>query len=71
MPKRKPKTKSQRKEAMGEVMSEFKRGKLHSGSPRGPKVKTRAQAIAIGMNESGQSDQPRAARKKGRARSEP
>ena len=37
-------------------MKEFKKGKLHSGSKHGPKVKSRAQAIAIGMNESGKSN---------------
>src|SRR5262245_61486125 len=29
------------------VMGEYKRGTLHSGSERGPKVKSRKQAIAI------------------------
>ena len=33
------------------VMGEFKRGTLHSGSKKGPKVKSRKQAIAIGMSE--------------------
>jgi len=33
------------------VMGEFKRGKLHSGSKSGPKVKSRKQAIAIAMSE--------------------
>ena len=32
------------------VMGEYKRGTLHSGSPRGPKVKSRKQAVAIAMN---------------------
>ena len=36
---------------MGIVMSEFKHGKLHSSSKKGPKVKSRAQAIAIGLSE--------------------
>jgi len=36
------------------VMSEFKSGKLHSGSKSGPKVKDRKQAVAIAMSESGQ-----------------
>ena len=35
------------------VMSEFKLGTLHSGSKRGPKVKSRKQAIAIAMSEAG------------------
>jgi hypothetical protein len=33
------------------VMHEFKHGKLHSGSKKGPKVKKRKQAIAIAMSE--------------------
>lgn len=47
-----PKTK------MAKVMHEFKSGKLHGGvDPKGPKkapvVKSRAQAIAIGLSMSG------------------
>lgn len=34
-----------------EVMSKFKRGKLHSGSKTGKKVTNRKQAIAIMMSE--------------------
>jgi hypothetical protein len=34
-----------------ETMHEFKRGKLHSGSKNGPKVKKRTQAIAIALNQ--------------------
>jgi hypothetical protein len=37
------------------VMHEFKHGKLHSGSKKGPKVKDRKQAIAIAMSEAGKS----------------
>jgi hypothetical protein len=36
---------------MEKTMSEFKHGTLHSGSKKGPKVKSRKQAIAIGMNQ--------------------
>lgn len=36
---------------METVMHEFKRGTLHSGSKKGPKVTSRKQAIAIGMSE--------------------
>jgi hypothetical protein len=32
------------------VMSEFKRGKLRSGSKKGPRVKDRKQAVAIALN---------------------
>jgi hypothetical protein len=37
-------------------MRKFKQGKLHSGSPKGPIVKDRKQAIAIALNESGMSN---------------
>lgn len=37
------------------VMSEFKRGELHSHSKKGPLVKSRKQAIAIALSEAGMS----------------
>jgi len=43
------------KDKVEKVMHEFKRGKLHSGSKTGPKVKSRKQAIAIAMSEAGKS----------------
>ena len=43
------------------TMDEFKAGKLHSGSKKGPLVTSRAQAIAIGLSE-----QKRAKAKKGK-----
>src|SRR3974390_3778492 len=39
------------KSKIHKIMGEYKRGKLHSGSKRGPKVKSRKQAIAIAMSE--------------------
>ena len=33
------------------TLHEFKRGKLHSGSKKGPLVKDRSQALAIGLSE--------------------
>ncbi len=36
---------------VGKVMHEFKHGTLRSGSKKGPKVKSRKQAIAIGLSE--------------------
>ena len=33
------------------VMHEWKEGKLHSGSKKGPKLKGRKQAIAIALSE--------------------
>jgi hypothetical protein len=36
-------------------MREYSKGKLHSGSKKGPVVKSRRQAVAIAMSESGMS----------------
>ena len=36
-------------------MHKFKHGELHSGSPSGPIVKNRKQAIAISLKEAGMS----------------
>jgi len=36
---------------VAKVMREYKAHKLRSGSKHGPEVKSRAQAIAIGLNE--------------------
>lgn len=44
--------KRHKSEKVGEVMDEFKAGKLHSGSRKGPKVTNRRQAMAIALNES-------------------
>lgn len=41
------------KDKVHKVMTEFKGGKLHSGSKKGPKVKSRRQAIAIALSEAG------------------
>ena len=46
------KTKAQKK--VSKVMKEFGAGKLHSGK-KGPVVKSRKQAIAIGLSEAGLS----------------
>jgi Family of unknown function (DUF6496) len=35
------------------TLAEFKRGTLHSGSDKGPKVTDRKQAIAIAMKQAG------------------
>jgi len=40
---------------VGKVMREFGQGKLHSGSKKGPVVKSRKQAIAIALSEAGKS----------------
>lgn len=36
---------------IGKVMGEYKSGKLHSGSKKGPEVTNPKQAIAIAMSE--------------------
>jgi hypothetical protein len=54
MPRKKPKTKAGKKRKMHKVMGEYRRGTLRSSSGR--KVTSRKQAIAIGLNVSGQSN---------------
>lgn len=39
------------KSKVGKVLGEFKAGKLHSGSKKGPLVKSKDQALAIGLSE--------------------
>lgn len=41
------------------VMREYKKGTLHSGSKRGPKVKSRRQAVAIALSTAGMSKKKR------------
>jgi hypothetical protein len=36
---------------VSKVMKEYKEGKLRSGSKKGPKVKSRKQAVAIALSE--------------------
>lgn len=45
------KTKAQKK--VSKVMREYGKGKLRSGSKKGPTVKSRKQAIAIALSEAG------------------
>ena len=48
---KKPKKAHVKKDKMEKVMHEYKEGKLHSGSKKGPKVTSRKQAVAIGLSE--------------------
>ena len=48
--KRAPKTKAA-KHKVEKVMHEYKEGKLHSGSKKGPEVTNPKQAIAIALSE--------------------
>lgn len=61
--KTKAKTKGGKRRKMQKVMDEYKQGNLHSGSKTGPKVKSRAQAIAIGLNQSGQQSTSKRSKK--------
>jgi hypothetical protein len=53
-----------------QVMSKFRRGKLHSGSKHGPRVTSEAQAKAIQISEARDEgyDIPKKGRKRGRKR---
>lgn len=56
------KTKAERK--VKKVMHEWKAGKLHSGSKKGPVVEDHKQAVAIALHESNQAKKGRAASRK-------
>jgi hypothetical protein len=62
----KPKTKAGKQRKVHKVMSEHKRGTLKSGS--GKKVRSRKQAVAIAMSESGQSRRKSTRRKSSSSR---
>lgn len=47
----KKKNKKNKKDKVAVVMREFKEGKLHSGSKKGPEVTNPKQAIAIALSE--------------------
>jgi len=49
----KKKTKAEKK--ISKVMTEYGAGKLHSGSKKGPIVKSKKQAVAIALSEAGKS----------------
>ena len=55
MARKKPRTKAGKQAKVKTVMHEYKAGTLHSGSKKGPIVKSRRQAVAIALSQSGQS----------------
>lgn len=55
MPVGPTKSKAQKQKVVHTEMHKFKSGSLHSGSKQGPVVKSRKQAVAIALSESGQS----------------
>lgn len=44
-------SKARRQEKVRQTMHEFKHGELHSGSKKGPQVRSRSQAVAIALNQ--------------------
>ena len=52
--------KGKRKRKISKVLSEYKRGKLRSGSKKGPKVTSRTQAVAIALSEARKAAKRRA-----------
>jgi hypothetical protein len=58
---------AKKKTKVEKVMHEYKEGSLHSGSPKGPKVTSKEQAIAIALSEArkaGEKVKPAKKRKK-------
>lgn len=53
MPFATPHTKAERRNIVSQEMHRWGQGKLHSGSPTGPKVKSQKQAVAIALSEAG------------------
>jgi len=64
MAKRKPTTKAGKNAKVKQVMDEWKAGTLHSGSKKGPIVRNQKQAVAIALNQSGQSRKRKTPRRK-------
>jgi hypothetical protein len=52
-----------RKGKIAKVLREYQKGDLHSGSKKGPKVKSRKQAIAIALNQARKSGEDVAPRR--------
>jgi len=55
MARKKPTTKAGKRAKVKKVMDEWEKGTLHSGSKRGPIVRSQRQAVAIALSQSGQS----------------
>jgi hypothetical protein len=57
---------AKKKSKVSKVMHEWKEGDLHSGSKKGPKVKSQKQAVAIALSEArkaGEKVKPKKKRK--------
>lgn len=62
--KPKPKPKPKKKNKVSRVMDEWKEGKLHSGSKKGPIVENQKQALAIALSEARKAGENVAPKKK-------
>lgn len=51
--------KGKKESKVEKVMHEYKEGELHSGSKKGPKVKSKKQAIAIALSEARKAVKPK------------
>ena len=60
------KKKSKAEKKISRVMREYGKGELHSGSKKGPVVKSRKQAIAIALSEAGMSMPKKKSTRKGK-----
>lgn len=52
------------KRKIKKVMDEWKEGSLNSGSKKGPKVKSRKQAVAIALSEAKKATKKKTTKKK-------
>jgi hypothetical protein len=61
-----PKKMTKADKKVAKIMGEYKHGTLNTGKPgpgKGPKVKSRKQAIAIALSEAGRTQKPAKKRK--------
>lgn len=63
MPKKMTKMQEAKQSKVKKVMGEFKKGKLHTGSKKGPVVKDPNQAIAIALSEARKKPQAKRSKK--------
>ena len=55
-----PRTKAGKQAKVKSVLDEWKAGTLHSGSKKGPVVRSQKQAVAIALSQTGQARKAKA-----------